>query len=148
MKTIYDELLERVADGEHFHIDFIKRNMKVGKSYLIKDGEYDTERELGAPCCNILEMIENLYRDYKVSTPSEKSECKRRKYFKALSVDELTDEELVVGMPRELAQAKLESFILCKIIDGGFIWTEDLGKWFYVGNDPDLIVLRSWVENK
>ena len=38
---IYFELIERVDNGEAFHIDFEKKNMKVGKTYLIKDGEYD-----------------------------------------------------------------------------------------------------------
>jgi hypothetical protein len=33
--SIYEELINRVSDGESFHIDFEKRNMKVGKDYLI-----------------------------------------------------------------------------------------------------------------
>ena len=88
MKSIYDELLERVANGESFHIDFEKRNMKVGKQYLIKDGEYDIERELiqfedyGNGFEFIMKTIYQLYLGYKYSTPSERSECKRKKYFK------------------------------------------------------------------
>ena len=38
---IYVELIERVDSGEPFSIDFEKRSMKVGKEYLIKNGEYD-----------------------------------------------------------------------------------------------------------
>jgi hypothetical protein len=95
-------------------------------------------------------MIAELYRIYKYSLPSERSDAKRKKYFKALSVDELTDEELIVGMPREKAQYMLEAFILCMIVDGCFVWNEELhGKWFYqCPSDADLIILRSWVEGK
>ena len=154
--SIYLELLERVADGEKFHIDFKKRDMKVGKTYLIKDGEYNTERELiqfedyGNGFEFIMKTIYQLYLEYKYSTPSERSESKRKVYFKALSVEELTDEELVHGTPRELAQAKLEGFILCMILTGQFYWKEErLGKWFWQSKgDEDLVILRDWVENK
>ena len=146
--SIYLELLERVAEGEKFHIDFKKRDMKLGKTYLIKDGEYNAERELIHFDGDLLSEIRELYEDYKISTPSERSEGKRRKYFKALSVEELTDEQLVNGTPRELAQAALEGFILCKILDGSFKWDENiLGKWFYQDKEnPDLIILKEWVE--
>ena len=60
--SIYDELVKRVSDGEHFHIDFEKRNMKVGKKYLIKNGAYDISRRLiNAPEYNI-SIIEKLYQ--------------------------------------------------------------------------------------
>ena len=150
MQTIYDELLERVADGEKFHIDFEKRNMRVGKKYLIKNGEYDEERKLElaphyADTNVILHILKDLYKNYKYSMPSERSESKRRKYFKALSVDELTDEQLVNGEPRELACAKLEGYILCKIVDESFEWNDKLGKWFYQDkDDTDFVLLKKW----
>jgi len=82
--------------------------------------------------------------------PSERSDSKRRKYFKALSVNEILDEQLMIAERREIAQAKLEGFILCMVLTGQFIWDEPtMGKWFYQSaNDPDLVILRSWVENK
>lgn len=151
MKPIYEEMLERVANGERFHIDFEKRNMRVGRQYLIKNGEYDKERKLElAPYYSsmniILYILGTLYRDYKYSTPSERSENKRRKYFKALSVDELTDEQLVNGMPREYAQAALEGYMLVKIVDGSFKWDTSYGNWFYQGEDKDFIILKKWIE--
>lgn len=151
--SIYYEALERVENGERFHVNFEKRTMKVGGETLIDNGEYDSSKVLfeGAyDTKSLLDMIAELYRIYKYSLPSERSDAKRKKYFKALSVDELTDEELIVGMPREKAQYMLEAFILCMIVDGYFVWNEDLhGKWFYqCPSDPDLIILRSWVEGK
>ena len=152
--SIYLEMLERVEDGKRFHIDFEKRIMKVGGETIIDNGEYDTskklyEEEISSPEV-LLDTIEELYKHYKYSLPSERSDNKRRKYFKALSVDELTDEQLIVGQPREIAQFALEAFILLAILNGNFVWDEKLhGKWFYQRPcDQDLIILRSWVEGK
>ena len=151
---IYHEMLERVESGERFHINFEKRTMKVGGKVIIDKGMYDTSKELYngeiySPEV-LLHMIRELYRNYKYSLPSERSDSKRRKYFKALSVDELTDEQLIVGQPREIAQFAIEAFILCTILSGDFVWDEKImGKWFYQHpSDPDLIILKSWIEGK
>ena len=149
--TIYGELMQRVDSGETFQINFEKKNMKVGKQFLIKNGEYDGERQLGFRWNEneIFPIIEELYFNYKYSLPSERSDGKRKKYFKALSIEEMTDRQLMTAVRREGAQARLEGFILCAILNGKFKWTEDLGKWFYQSkNDPDLVILRSWIENK
>ena len=151
---IYFEALERVQNGEPFYIDFEKRTMKVGKDKIIDNGEYDTSKVLHKhevyDLHSLLHMVRELYRNYKYSLPSERSDNKRKKYFKALSVDELTDEQLIVGQPREVAQFTLEAFVLCTILSGDFVWNEEImGKWFYQRpSDPDLIILRSWVEGK
>ena len=150
MKLIMEELIERVYNGEKFHIDFEKRNMKVGKEYLIKDGEYD--RNMRALCISsssksVFEDIEILYRSYKYSMPSERSERKRRKYFKALPVEELDMSDMVNGESREMAQCILEGYILCNILTGALQWQDDYGKWFWQSKaDPDLVILKKWVE--
>lgn len=154
--SIYLELIERVDNGETFHIDFEKRNMKVGNDYLIKNGEYDTSRELFDKYYDVysiyslLHMIRELYKMYKYSLPSERSDSKRRKYFKALPIEELTDDQLVRAQRRETAQATLEGFILCNILAGYFKWDEDvLGRWFYQDKkEENLIILRKWIERK
>ena len=150
--SILLELVQRVDEGEAFHIDFEKRNMKVGKDYLIKKGEYngDEHKLIGTMNMNdVLRTIVDLYHEYKHSLPSERSENKRRKYFKALPMEELDDFHLFNPIRREPAQARLEGFILCMILNGSFVWDEEkLGKWFWQSqNDPDLVILRSWVEN-
>ena len=150
MKTIMEELIERVYDGEKFHIDFEKRNMKVGKEYLIKDGEYDRNQRMLCVAANsnsVLDDIEVLYHSYKYSVPSERSESKRRKYFKALSIDELDVSDMVNGESREMAQCILEGYILCNILTGSLKWNDDWGKWFWQSKvDPDLVILRKWIE--
>lgn len=150
--SILLEFIEKVDGGEPFHIDFQKRTMKVGKEYLIKNGEYDSNRRLtgNMDVDSILRTIEDLYFEYKNSLPSERSDSKRRKYFKALPMDKLSDFHLFNPIRREPAQARLEGFILCMILNGSFVWDEEkLGKWFWESkNDPDLIILRDWIENK
>lgn len=156
--VIYQKLIERVSNGDTFHIDFEKRTMKVGKEYLIEpDKEYTSEELFGKLYDKpyslqvVLHMIIELYRNYKHSLPSERSDSKRKKYFKALSVDELTDEQLMCSQKREAAQAALEGFILCSVIAGHLYWDEEImeGKWFWQSrSDSDLVILRSWVENK
>ena len=149
--TIYEELVQRVYDGETFYINFKNRSMKIGKKFIIADGIYDTERRLIdcelSDTAEILSNIERLYADYKYSLPSERSDSKRRKYFKALSMEELTDEQLMVAQRREVAQVKLEGFVLCMALNGKFKWTNEMGKWFWESKkDPDLVILKKFIE--
>lgn len=153
--TIYYELIRRVESGETFCIDFEKRTMKVGNQFLIKNGEFDESRKLTSvfddsmELDDIIKRIEEEYRYYKFSLPSERNDNKKRKYFKALSINDLTDEQMIFAHNREVAQCRLEGFILCAILKGKFKWDEEkLGKWFYQSkNDPDLVILRKWIEN-
>ena len=149
--TIYQELMQRVDSGENFYIDFEERTMKVGKQFLVKNGEYDKERTLSCkPTMDVMQIVEELYHSYKYSLPSERNSNKRKRYFKALSADEMTDRQLAIGCKRDGAQARLEGFILCMILHGYLQWDEEkLGKWFWQSkNDPDLVILISRIENK
>lgn len=156
--SIYLELIERVDNGETFTVDFEKRYIKVGRDYLIREGKYDESKGLFPKLHEqpyslyvTLHEIGELYKNYKYSLPSERSDSKRRKYFKALSIDELTDEQLMYASQRETAQAALEGFILCSILAGHLVWDEEImnGKWFYQSrSDEDLILLRRWIDGK
>lgn len=149
--TIYEELIKRVEDGESFYINFKNRALKIGKEFLVADGLYDGDRVLYLDCdlemSEVLSYIETLYESYKYSLPSERSDNRRRQYFKALSVDKLTDKQMATGERREVARARLEGFILCMIVNGLFVWNEEeMGKWFWQSkSDPDLVVLRNWI---
>ena len=130
--------------------------MKVGKEYLIKNGEYDTSREVFDMMHRdvyslqvVLRIIRQFYKNYKYSLPSERSDSKRKKYFKALPIEKIPDNELLIAGRRETAQAVLEGFILCAIVTNQFKWDEEImGKWFYQSKKaPDLVILRSWIEN-
>ena len=149
--SIFLKGLEQVESGERFHIDFEKRTMKVGQAKVIDNGEYDTSQTLydvdfDSPRA-LLDRVRELYIVYKLSLPSERSDKKRRKYFKALPIDELTDEQLIYGVRREVAQYMLEAFILCAIINGDFVWDDEIhGKWFYQDKlEQDLVILKNWI---
>lgn len=153
MMTIYEELIKRVSDGETFYVNFKNQSLKIGKKFLVTDGFYDDDRTLYTTSeiemSDVLAYIETLYENYKYSLPSERSDNKRRQYFNALPMDKLTDKQMITAERREVARARLEGFILCMIVDGFFVWDEnEMGKWFYQSSrDPDLVILRSLVEN-
>jgi hypothetical protein len=148
--SIFLKGLEKVENGERFYINFEQRTMKVGQDKMIDGGEYDTSQVLYESSQALLDKVRELYITYKYSLPSKRSENKRKKYFKSLPMDELTDEQLFCWAGREVAQYMLEAFILCAIISGDFVWDEEIhGKWYYQDAlDSDLVILRSWIESK
>lgn len=149
MENIWEESIKAVENGASFEVNLEKRCLKINKKYIIKNGEF--EGDLGAntksDLTEIIGSIEALYTLYKHSVPSERSDSKRRKYFTALKAEELADEELCCNEPREVAQLKLELFILICILDETFIWDEHLlGKWFWQSRfDKDLVILKQWI---
>lgn len=148
--SVYDELLERVENGERFWINFSARSLKVGKDYLIKEGEICDDRWLTNPEMQFdFEILEALYDEYYHSLPSERSDKQRHNYFKAKSFDDLTDKELMFGTPRELARAQLEGYILCMIMTGQFKWKDEYGGWFWQSRKyPEFVILRQWIEGR
>lgn len=149
--NIFLKGLQLVETGEKFQINFEQRTLKVGHQKLINKGEYDNSLPLYEKNIklSLLDVIRELYKIYKYSLPSERSDKKRKNYFKALPFEELTDEQLILATEREIAQYKLEAFVLCAILNGDFIWNEETyGKWFY--QDPiesDLVILKKWITN-
>ena len=149
--SILLEGLKRVESGERFHINFEERTMKIGQDKVINNGEYDTMQVLYDEKFDnpreLLDKVRELYITYKFSLPSERSDKKRKKYFKAFPIEELTDEQLIYGVRREVAQYMLEAFILCAILNGDFIWSDEIhGKWFYQDKlEQDLVILKKWI---
>ena len=144
--TIYNELIKRVSEGETFNINFEKRIMKVGKEKVIDEGKYDTTKQLIISTYDPLDVIEVLYTNYKYSLPSERSESRRKQYFKALSIEEIPDERLFNTERREVARARLEGYVLCSILNGDLTWDETWGSWFYQSKiDSGLVLLKKWI---
>lgn len=148
MNDIYQEAVQAVEQGARFSVDFRSRSLKLNGKYVIKDGQYDGE--LGISACpgeEFFAEVEEVYRRYKHSVPSERSESRSRRYFKALSERELSDEDMLYGWRRDTAQLMLELYFLCQILNG-FTWNpETMGHWFWQSkNDKDLVILREWVE--
>lgn len=145
---IYQESIKAVENGARFLVDFSTKTLKINKKTIINNGVYDGE--LGVSLCSeqeCLSQIEGLYIKYKHSQPSERSESKSHKYFKALPESELDDEDMLFGCQRDVAQIALELYVLCQILNG-FKWSETMGKWFWQSDaDKDLILLKKWIEN-
>lgn len=99
MKNIYQESIQAVENGTKFKVDFKTRSFKLNGQYIIQNSQY--EGDLGVELCasldEFLSNVEHLYTRYKHSIPSTMSECKSRKYFKALSDKDLEDEDMLFG---------------------------------------------------
>lgn len=151
MENIWKEAIESVGGGSRFKVDFEGRSLKVDGQFIIENGEY--EGDLGLVRVSVEEMlseIETLYQRYKHSIPSERSQSKRRNYFRALPEQELDDDDMLYGDEREVAQARLELYVLISVLNGTF----DVDKvfpakqWFWQSNvDQDLVILRKWIQN-
>lgn len=145
--NIYQEAITSVENGTKFHVNLQNRSLKLGNKYIIKNGEYNGD--LGVQPCSTdecLSNIEQLYRRYKYSVPSERSVSERKNYFKALMEHELDNDDFMFGERRETAKIKLELYLLCQILNG-FKWDQSFGKWFWQSkNEKDLVILKEWVE--
>lgn len=152
--SIYEKVYEEVAQGAAFRIDFKSRTLTVNGKKVIDNGNH--KGILGmtwdwdiVPVNNFLAEMGDIFQDYKHSIPSEQSDRNRRCYFKALPEKELSDEDMMYGMPRELARFLLEFRLLSAILDG-FQWDEaKMGKWFWQSeDDKDFVILREWVDGE
>lgn len=148
MSNIYKETLGRVSKGARFSVNFEKRSLRVDGKYLIKEGQY--EGNLGCPeVTDFISEIERLYHRYNHSVPSERNDNKQRRYFRALPEKELSDDDMLYGTPRELAQVELEMFVLCQILQNALKW-DDFAKdlWFWQSPSlPSLVLLKKWFNN-
>lgn len=151
--NIYDESIKLIKQGKSFFVGFENKDLKIGDKYFIKGGRYDKNIDLiSIDMYNsytnneqILNHIENLYIKYKYSIPCELNEKRRKKYFKALSIEEIPDEYLFNGNDREQCLAELEIFILCMILSKKLVWQDNYGNWFWKSKqDSDLVLLKNW----
>lgn len=142
----YSELIEKIERGASFSIDFRKRELQVDKKLVdLNSIEWESRLKL-YPNENLNDLIP-LYTAYKHSIPSEKSESKSRRYFKALPIKELSDDDFMYGMPREIARFHLEMALLRMIFFNHIKWEDEtMGTWFWQSpDDKDFIILKDWV---
>lgn len=91
--------------------------------------------------------IERLYAQFKHSVPNRHVRLNKG-YFKALSSDSLTMQELTDNMPRPQARLELEGFILLASAAGLIPWHVPEHFFWQSANDPDCIVYREWIMGK
>lgn len=149
MEAIYEKVIKQVSQGVQCVVDFKNRTLALGGKNV------DIAKcELGVKQYNNidewLDEVENLYDDYKYSRPSQQTIKRDRKTkFRALTmaqlIDELGHDALNNPTPRNVAQAKLEAFILLSLINGSFKPEELFAKdWFYQGADKSFIIRKDW----
>ncbi len=149
MENIWNEAQEKVHNCSTFRIDFTKRNLLIDNKYIIKEGKY--EGNLGVdtpmPVNSLIENIEEYYMKYRHSVPSARSESKYRKYFRALPEHKLDEQDMLYGENREIAQLRLELYILISIMNGDLVWDEFAkDKWFWQSpTQPSLVILKQWI---
>ena len=140
----YEEIIEEVRNGAKFNISFEERRVRINGK------EIDTT-DLGIPVASLEEalgLIELHYINYKRSVPSERNDSKRRRYFRADKMENLSDRELCCNELREVAQVDLELLVLGFILNGSLIWDEEKmnGTWFWKSKKyPELVILRDWI---
>lgn len=148
IKAIFPCAVQKVARGARFFVDLENKSLSIGGSKIITEGQYNGSLGIEEMTSeDAITEIEDLYQSYKHSVPSERSERKRRRYFKALKEDELSDEDMMHGELRDIAQLRLELFVLCCVLNGSLTWQGN--GWFWQSpNDTDLVILKKWIEKQ
>lgn len=140
--SIYSDLLERVERGAKYKIDLVQKTLKIDGKEIMLEGNLIDETDVNLSF-DPWEILEMLYTQYKRSVPSERHNG-NRSYFKALSVEELTDNEIAFNASRNYCQAQLEGYVLLGSLKGWLTWQNEK-HWFWQGNDKQLVVLKEWI---
>lgn len=148
--TLYEALIDLAQNGYNkIHIDLTEKTIKVGKQIVLENRELKQHKiKVGDMIYEFEDLIdaklnvEDLYKQYKYSVPSERDGGKC--YFKALASSELTDAELVLCMPRLEAKVRLEAYLALATVKGIEAWPN--GKhWYWQGNDKDFVILKQYM---
>lgn len=140
---LYDEIINSVASGSVFNVDLKKKVLQLDKNNVPLDNisvNISSSEDM-------LSTIHKLFERYKYSVPSERSEGKRRIYFKALKLSEIDYDDFMFGEGRDTAQIKLELYVLLSSIYYKNFWEEIFKEHFFYQSDKDkdLIILKDWV---
>lgn len=145
--TCYDLLVE-LSQNERckIYIDLCNKTIKVNGKIIIDHGEVKRNKIINKEFDELITEtlnIEDLYKQYKYSMPNEREN--RRHYFKALSANELTDAQLVMGMQRYEARIRLEVYILLASLTGMLKWDNPKHFFWQSTVDKDFIILKKYI---
>ena len=140
---LYDEIINSVSSGSVFNVDLKKKVLQLDKNNI----PLDNINVNISSSEDMLSTIHKLFERYKYSVPSERSEGKRRRYFKALKLSEIEYDDFMFGEGRDTAQIKLELYVLLSSIYYKNFWEEIFKEQFFYQSDKDkdLIILKDWV---
>ena len=148
--TLYDILVQLSQERrEKIHVNLCNKSLKVGRKVIINNGEVQQYEIISGGDKYVFDSLikdkldlDELYEQYKTSVPSERDNG--RYYFKALNASELTDAQLVMGMPRFEARIRLEAYVLLASMVGIIKWNNPK-HWYWTGKDKDFVILRKYV---
>lgn len=108
-----EDIRQAIRQGRPFTVDLRLRKLRLGRKNVTLDdpltlASSDDPRE-------IILTIESLYHEYKHSIPSELSNSNRSIHFRALDMDNLSDEDMFCGTDRHSARFELEAYMLACI---------------------------------
>lgn len=155
--SLYETLIKSAEKYMSVKIDLEKKNMTVDKTKrFIVNGtkmygfptinETDLQ-DIGIENCleDPWEVVKILYARYKHSMIHK--DLRYKPYFKALKVEELSDEDFIGGEDRYIARARLEGYIMLASLNGNLKWKNE-DHWFWQDEeDKDLVVLKTWFFN-
>lgn len=150
--SIYEKSIKKIREGYPFSVNLKKRTLKIdGKTLISPDKDLPDlyPSYLDVMSINFIDMVENLYDKYYNSVPSERTSSRRKSHFIALPLERISDDDMLYGERRDIAQFNLEFYLLSVIISGKLEWKDFAGdKWFWQSpNHPSLIIYRKWFEN-
>lgn len=125
--------------------DFIKVGKEIYKAIPDKKGN-----RLFANLSweDVQENLNNAYWTYAHSVPTKRESNKERhSYFKALSINELSEEDLMVATDREWSRLLLEMTVLLLKVDG-YVEPKNLGWYWKSSKYPDFVILKDWICEK
>ena len=141
--TIYEAVIDAVKRGSRFSVNLKNKSLKVNGKFIIEKGNFNGKLiyEVEEPWI----LLEELYESYLTSCPVSKL-LGSKPYFKAKDYEELTDNEIAFSENRNIAQIKLEAFILCASLAGHLKWKNN-EHWFWQSeNYKNFIILKEWIE--
>lgn len=148
--TLYDMLIDLAQNNyRKIHINLASKTIRIGKQVILKNREIKQHKiKVGDNVYEFDDLINNkldindLYKQYKYSVPSERDGGNH--YFKALSANELSDAQLVVGMNRLEARVRLEAYLALAAITGIEAWPNE-NYWYWQGRDKDFVILKQYM---
>ena len=150
--SIYLDLIRHAQSGHKYRINLKDKTLKINKkeipltgnlineSDIIHTGFFDEADEDLSPW----QIITILYMHYKTSAPSAIYNG-NKPYFHAVDVDELNEVDLAFNIPRNIAQAYLEGYVLLASLNGDIEWQNDKHWFWQAKHDKDLIILKEWI---
>ena len=148
MKSLIEKVIGMVNSGQRYTSDFHTKTIKVGKTYIVKNGKLLQDVDTSFVSDVLCDLL-CLYETYKNSVPSEISSKHRHTHFYAVPLEELSREDIMFGNNRLDAMIALEVFFMVVVVTTVLDWDTMIGaeKFFYQSqHDKGFVILREWVK--